>query len=67
VRFSTKMHRLHPPKLNEKCAIFDENAWTTDHENDDKCAIFDENPWTIAHQNDEKFAIFDENALTIDN
>jgi len=43
VRFSTKMHRLHPTKLNEKCAIFDENAWTIDHQNNEKCAIFDEN------------------------
>jgi len=55
----TKMHGIQPIKMIKKCAIFDQNAWTIAHQNDEKCAIFDQNAWTIAHQNDEKSAIFD--------
>jgi len=47
------------PPNDEKCALYDENAWTIDNQNDEKCAIFDETAWTIDHQNDEKCAIFD--------
>jgi len=59
VRFLTKMHGLHPTKINEKCEIFNENAWGIAHQNDEKCAIFNDNAWTTDHQNDEKCAIFD--------
>jgi len=47
---------------DEKCAFFDQNAWTIAHWNDEKCAIFDQNAWPISHWNDEKCAIFDQNA-----
>jgi len=58
-RFSTKMHGQHPTKINEKCAILDENAWIIALENNEQCAILDENAWAIVYQNDEKRAIVD--------
>jgi len=41
-RFLTKMHGLIAHQNDEKCAIFDKNAWTIAHQNDEKCAIFQE-------------------------
>jgi len=45
-------------QINEKWAIFDENASTIAHQTNEKYAIFGENTSPIAHQNNEKMRGF---------